>query len=555
MNDFTKTLIAGILAAVIGGLILSYILSDEFIGWTTNLILMIIISGLVLIIFLSKSFRDWIISTFIKTLANWTSKLISNWEIILIYLILFVIPFFVFYQSNSLLIASSVFIALFLTMISSKRHFRKSPKQKTGTKKIAVKLSPTGYQKSWEHMEIKEWVQPVVGFKTIYLSTALQIMNTYPGRWMEFQKPLFGINRIPFELNFQHPNNGLMGVELNVRKNEKRSREITPGEKNVSRVHMLITAGSAHRISENFELNGLTIGQIEFHTEQGQVYKLPLTLGKNIRDWSFRHPDVVQTITNENIEQVWTDEKDEVTIDLIHFTFPDGPVDIAYCQLATEINTLPDTYQGVHPTIRLSGLTYSIKSLDRTKKNSDQTISPLDKFSERLDNLTKMKKISGLGKAFLRKIKTAPPFMGFQHSNPALPLIIERNLTEYFSARNFRALSKKNIRGGENYTVKNKDTWKSIAKNIYRSIKHADSIREANKGASRLIAGMVIHLPYIDTKNPLEMSSKQIEKKYAIAEEGWIEPTKQELIKQFNLLEDEALPLLEMVYVAAIEAI
>jgi hypothetical protein len=172
-------------------------------------------------------------------------------------------------------------------------------------------------------------------------------------------------------------------------------------------------------------------------------------------------------------------------------------------------------------------------------------------FSSQLDELAKGNNISGLGRRFLENIKAAPPFLGIQHYQPVISPGVEQTLTEYFLAQEFVKANGKFIRGGRNYQVKREDTWESIAKDIYGDAKFSNNIKDANREVYSVSAGMSIELPYVNISVSFGMSSGEIDKKYTIAQRKWIEPTLESLRKQFYLVDDEILPLVNWIYDAA----
>lgn len=172
-------------------------------------------------------------------------------------------------------------------------------------------------------------------------------------------------------------------------------------------------------------------------------------------------------------------------------------------------------------------------------------------FSNQLDKLIYGQSISGLGRSFLKNVKTAPPFLSFKHSQPVISPIAEQKLTEFFMAQEFVQTNGKFIRVGKTYVVKREDTWERIAKDVYGNEKFSDNITVANPGIYLLMAGMVIKLPYIDISTSLGLSSEEIEKRYIKSQREWIEPTLEYLRKQFYLIEDEVLSLVSWIYDAA----
>ncbi len=110
------------------------------------------------------------------------------------------------------------------------------------------------------------------------------------------------------------------------------------------------------------EFNGMRIGCLEFYFEEGDVHKEELVLGENIRDFSFKHPDLVGEITNPTVEQVWwfEDDKNQITFDMLHVNFHNSR-NIKYCQVFVQFDfeKITELYKGnIFPSVRLLGLTY-----------------------------------------------------------------------------------------------------------------------------------------------------------------------------------------------------
>lgn len=168
------------------------------------------------------------------------------------------------------------------------------------------------------------------------------------------------------------------------------------------------------------------------------------------------------------------------------------------------------------------------------------------KFSMNLDKQMKNKDFSGLGLLFLKKIKSAPPFLGVQYRNPVIPQFHESRLTEFFLANEFIAMNKQNIRGsGGYYVMRGGDTFQSISKNFYGDEKFSKDIQTLN-GLHTPISGGSVKIPRLDVSGNL--TSGEVELKYHIAQGDWINSTYNELQGKYNLIRDETLPLLHLIW-------
>ena len=104
----------------------------------------------------------------------------------------------------------------------------------------------------------------------------------------------------------------------------------------------------------------MRIGFLEFYFDIGEPLRVELILGKNIRDWSYKHPHFVGVLTDMAAEQVWRDVKDEASMDMLQIDFTEPRV-IKHCQVCAQYENLSHMYQGkVFPSIRLTGLTYRL---------------------------------------------------------------------------------------------------------------------------------------------------------------------------------------------------
>jgi formylglycine-generating enzyme required for sulfatase activity len=217
----------------------------------------------------------------------------------------------------------------------------------------------------WQRQEINEWNQPPPEYIPVKLDidNGLATSENYPEIKLPFSSPLFGRNEVPFELNLEEKQGALMGIEQSYPLEATapmRSAEIKPGAKNIISAYVLVTAGNAHRVIDDIEFEAKKIGYLEFQFDEGEPYRLELELGKNIREWSYKHPDVIQTLTDFRVQQVWRDPKDEATFDMLRIDFPDPPCNVIHCQLVMDIEDIPGSYKGSLPSVRISGLTYQL---------------------------------------------------------------------------------------------------------------------------------------------------------------------------------------------------
>ena len=215
---------------------------------------------------------------------------------------------------------------------------------------------------------------------------------------------------------------------------------------------------------------------------------------------------------------------------------------------------LPNTHEKLLKSLQARaialGLMLSRVESEESYIKKDGLSNYLVVFSSNLDGLTSGENIDYSGKRFLTRVKTAPPFLDFEKS--ILSPDHERNLAEYFRAKKFIEDNKGRIKGGGVYQVKpGQSSFENIAQEELGNSKYANQIKAANPGVLTTKTGQNIYFPYIDISDTLELSSEQIKRKFEVAQDKWIEPILKQLIAQFNLLEDNALDLLLMVYTAS----
>jgi len=316
----------------------------------------------------------------LAALMRLVGRLISrNWQMIAGFLLFAVGSYMALsYTSDPWAIAFMLAYSLLLLLLMRSLYRRTRPFSRekpsitgspsTNSKAAAPPRIPVRRQfgPELERVDTREWIQPLPGFKPIPLGNSIVNCTTHPSFPMPFAKPLLGLAGVPFDLNLQHPSRLLRGIEHapNFPSDLERSQEILPGASRAIAGYALLTAGNAHRIVDNVEFDGMRIGYIEFYFSEGSPYRLELILGLNIRDWSYRHPDVVQTLADGAAEQAWRDPSNQATIDLLRIDMPEPPRNVKYCQICAQYASVLAGYTGPRPSIRLSGLTYEIDEGD-----------------------------------------------------------------------------------------------------------------------------------------------------------------------------------------------
>jgi formylglycine-generating enzyme required for sulfatase activity len=229
----------------------------------------------------------------------------------------------------------------------------------------------------WQRTEIEEWQKSPASYLSVKLDDELASSVNYPDISAPFKKPIFGRDEVPFELTIDENHQLIKGIEVSTKQSEKSQQQsvIIPGAISAKTVYVLCTAGNAHLNIGDAELWGKRIGCLEFEFDDGDTHRVDLIVGKNIRDWSYKHEKVVGTLSDFRAEQVWRDPKNEATIDMLRIELTDAPRDVRQCKVIAELQDIPTSYEGLLPTIRIAGITCSnylndLLSGDRQKLSS-----------------------------------------------------------------------------------------------------------------------------------------------------------------------------------------
>ncbi|MGD8457997.1 MAG: toll/interleukin-1 receptor domain-containing protein, partial [Anaerolineales bacterium] len=227
------------------------------------------------------------------------------------------------------------------------------PKEETHT----IPLEP----KEIKSKENNLWTLPIDGYKPIPFgkSTTNKALDNYK---MPYDRPLFGEESIPFRLKLQGDNSYLECIEVKLSHptDKTPSPLILPGAKNVLSAYLLIRAGKGFTINDHVEFEGMRIGVLEFYFEDEEIFTYPLILGKNIRDGSYTHPDLVGYTTDPNIKQVWLANNDQI-LDMLMVKMPNPPRNVTSFRFIAECEGVRKSYTDFLPRIQVCGLTYKLK--------------------------------------------------------------------------------------------------------------------------------------------------------------------------------------------------
>ncbi len=176
------------------------------------------------------------------------------------------------------------------------------------------------------------------------------------------------------------------------------------------------------------------------------------------------------------------------------------------------------------------------------------------KFSMALDKEIKKTSFSGRGVIFLNDIKKTPPFVGIKFSKPAIQPEHEKVMTEYFMALDFFNKHGNSIKGGDKYQIKSGETWDKVSEKIYGSKNFVPHILAANKGLITPSTGVIINLPRVDVSGVTGLTPELIEHKHSILKSDAVSKTLVELTNNFNLVWDETLNLVTLIWRTAVSS-
>jgi hypothetical protein len=174
-------------------------------------------------------------------------------------------------------------------------------------------------------------------------------------------------------------------------------------------------------------------------------------------------------------------------------------------------------------------------------------------FSQNLDKVIEpaRKDISSIGLRFLNTARKSPPFLDIIPDFQILSVQQEQDLVEFFRALDFVQENSDNFRGGSTYTVKEGDTFESIAQSVYGDTKYNQLIQESNPHTNKLKTGMILGLPQIDLQHP-EIPPYLLDSLVSKARgDDNLGYTFRSIKDEYGLLGNEVMPLFQMIYKAA----
>ena len=174
------------------------------------------------------------------------------------------------------------------------------------------------------------------------------------------------------------------------------------------------------------------------------------------------------------------------------------------------------------------------------------------RFSMALDKEIRKSSFSGRGVIFLNGIKKAPPFLGIKFSKPVIQPQHEKIMTEYFMALDFFNKYGSQIKGGGSYQIRGEETWEEVSEKIYGSNKFVPYILAANQSVSfPPPRGSFISSPRVDISSNTGLTPEVIDYKYSIMKSDVVSKTLVELMNNFDLVWDEPLNLMSLVWKTA----
>ena len=118
---------------------------------------------------------------------------------------------------------------------------------------------------------------------------------------------------------------------------------------NPDKVFLLINSGNTFTHFQNQQL-----GLIELRFENGQAHITPLIVGQNIREWSFKAPNVVATLSSSEIQNVV--QTDTAVLDMLTITVPE-PYNNSSLDEIRFIDTSVDSVGSLDPGFFVAGVT------------------------------------------------------------------------------------------------------------------------------------------------------------------------------------------------------
>jgi hypothetical protein len=355
-----EKVIVGVISSVIVGLL------SNLIKWIFNiqydLTIYWILSALIIVIIILSFWNQS--RNILSRITNYLIQRIELFILILSILLASIIIYLVTYS----IIATIISIIINIIIVTIVKAFNKINKDVIVRKgqdenKSHIMVSPIIElnipKREIDIVNIEQWNTTIEGYKTIPFGPSLVNRNILPNIKFSSYRPLFGKSRIPFELNIK--GDIINGIEVlqSSPNNVSQSKIITPGASKVTIIYLLMLSRNARRIVDNFEFNKKKIGYIEFNLDNEKKVHLDIILGVNIRDWSYKRPDVVQELTDSQTEQVWHDPSNQATIDMYYLLMPEIGGNIISAQIFSYIEGLNQSnFRFQIPSIQLLGLTY-----------------------------------------------------------------------------------------------------------------------------------------------------------------------------------------------------
>jgi hypothetical protein len=138
--------------------------------------------------------------------------------------------------------------------------------------------------------------------------------------------------------------------------------EIAASEKNVSKVHFLLSAGHGWREHEGLAFLYRRIGHIELQFSNGSSQRVDMVLGKNIREWAFGNsPNLVTEIDTAQTIPAWLSHDSTKRFDLMTISIQGSPKDL---RSITVVGHFEDDHPGKEfptPSINVSAITCECK--------------------------------------------------------------------------------------------------------------------------------------------------------------------------------------------------
>jgi len=172
---------------------------------------------------------------------------------------------------------------------------------------------------------------------------------------------LFVIYDVPFLLRptINNPSKQIEHAVIDVQPsldNTPKIASLVVQVENVSKVHLLQSAGHGYASLAGIQFLGKHIGYIELQFSNDTIQREYFILGKNIREWACGNTgDLVREIDSHSAMPAWISENSSCLLDMMSVIVVDGPKDLSTIRI---VGHFEDKHFGLlTPAVRISAIT------------------------------------------------------------------------------------------------------------------------------------------------------------------------------------------------------